>query len=431
MKTARTIISVLIFISVVGLALTIISKARDNQELKKDYAEINHFKYGLFSVQTWKTHLHEILLTEIDQFQLAPENERVIRKQMERQLSLLIDQMLIQIEKENTKTPGGFLKQSFIDSFIDVKQIKKGIPEYSRTILRELKSKKNQNELKGLIKTKIQDYVGRSFDVREEEDLKTGIIAKYSPSGKEAEARALIDKRVTQNQQLIRELSLYLIFLSVALFILEALNRDVTAQVQYLLMTATLLVLLSVGVTTPMIDMEAKIAELSFVLLDQPVTFKDQVIFFQSKSIVDVFWIMMRHPELEMRLVGILMICFSIIFPGLKTISSISYYYNFLGARKQKIVYFFAFKSGKWSMADVLIVAIFMSYIGLNGIINAQLLDIKTSSESVDIMTTNGTNLQPGFYIFLAYTLLAMLLSGFLKKSTKVESDNSTLFKGD
>ena len=36
------------------------------------------------------------------------------------------------------------------------------------------------------------------------------------------------------------------------------------------------------------------------------------------------------------------------------------------------MVRFFVLKSGKWSMADVMVVAIFMAYIGFNGIITSQ-----------------------------------------------------------
>ena len=51
-------------------------------------------------------------------------------------------------------------------------------------------------------------------------------------------------------------------------------------------------------------------------------------------------------------------------------------------------------------MADVLVVAIFMAYIGFNGIISNQLGKLSTQSEDVMVLATNGTSLQPGFYIF-------------------------------
>lgn len=166
----------------------------------------------------------------------------------------------------------------------------------------------------------------------------------------------------------------------------------------------------------PMIDMEAKIAHMSFVLFDHPITFNDQVLYFQSKSILDVFQIMITHKEIQMKLVGILVVGFSVIFPIIKMISSLAYYYNFKNSRKSKIIKFFVLKSGKWSMADVLVVAIFMAYIGFNGIINSQLGNISEfNAPDLEIISTNGTSLQPGYYLFLTYTLLAMFLSGFIR----------------
>lgn len=66
-------------------------------------------------------------------------------------------------------------------------------------------------------------------------------------------------------------------------------------------------------------------------------------------------------------------------------------------------------------MADVLVVAIFMAYIGFNGIINNQLDELKEFTTDVTMLTTNGTTLMPGLYIFMTYTILAMFLSGFIK----------------
>jgi hypothetical protein len=123
---------------------------------------------------------------------------------------------------------------------------------------------------------------------------------------------------------------------------------------------------------------------------------------------------MIRNKELQMKLVGILVVCFSIVFPTFKLLSSLAFYYDYCRARSYKIVNFFVMKSGKWSMADVLVVAIFMAYIGFNGIINSQLETLQDAAEGLNVLSTNGTNLQPGFYVFLTYVILALFLSGFL-----------------
>jgi hypothetical protein len=103
----------------------------------------------------------------------------------------------------------------------------------------------------------------------------------------------------------------------------------------------------------------------------------------------------------------------------------VGYYFNFKEARERGWVNFFVLRSGKWSMADVMVVAIFMSYIGFNGIITSQFGKLKNASEELVILTTNGTSLQPGYYIFLAYALLAMGLSVLIHRLTEKEKKAS------
>jgi hypothetical protein len=174
--------------------------------------------------------------------------------------------------------------------------------------------------------------------------------------------------------------------------------------------------LLLAGVTTPMIDMEAKISRMSFVLLGHSIHFEDQILYFQSKSILDVFRIMITHKDLSMKFVGVLLITFSIFFPLLKIVSSVGYYYNYRNARKNPVIGFFVLKSGKWSMADVMVIAIFMSYIGFNGIISNQFDQLRSAARELEIVTTDGTRLQPGYFLFVTYTLLALFLSEFLTR---------------
>jgi predicted Co/Zn/Cd cation transporter (cation efflux family) len=174
--------------------------------------------------------------------------------------------------------------------------------------------------------------------------------------------------------------------------------------------------LLISGVTTPMIDLEAKIDRMSFVLMGHPLHFENQVLYFQTKSILDVFWIMITHQDIQMKFVGVLLITFSIVFPLLKIVSSLGYYYNYRRARENPVVEFFVLKSGKWSMADVMVVAIFMAYIGFNGIITNQFDQLSPSGKDLELLTTNATSLQPGYYLFVTYTLLALFFSGFLSR---------------
>jgi hypothetical protein len=414
MKHLKLIFSLLLFLGVAYLGTQIIITSKQNQVYKHHYAEINHFKYGLFSVDTWKEKLTYIISEEIEELSLTRGNEKQIKQHLQVQLGILIDKMVEKMKKENYKTTEGWLKQGFIDSFINVPEIKKGIPEYADAIWKEMSSPKSEKQIKGMLKKKVEGFITETFDVKDD-SMKNRIIASLKVADEEA-AKQKLSYLMSQNYHNVARWVIIMIALACLLFIMEAFDKKPLRQSQYFLLTLTLLVLLAVGVSTPMIDMEAKISDLKFMLFGHEVEFQNQVLYFQTKSILDVFWVMITHEQIQMKFVGILMVCFSVVFPVFKILSSLAYYYDYCGARKYKVVQFFVLKSGKWSMADVMVVAVFMAYIGFNGIINSQLKDLSSSGgQDLDLITTNGTNLQPGYYVFLSYTILAMFLAGFLK----------------
>jgi uncharacterized membrane-anchored protein len=230
----------------------------------------------------------------------------------------------------------------------------------------------------------------------------------------------LISEVEHKHEQIIRE-AFSLVVLAVAIFVLSGFSKQVLPRSRYLALIAILVILLFCGVTTPTIDMEARISQMSFMLLGHPVHFENQVLYFQSKSILDVFRIMINYEQVQMKLVGFLLITFSIIFPLLKIASTLGFYFDFHHARRNPLIKFFVLHSGKWSMADVMVVAIFMAYIGFDGIIANQLENLNSVSEEMVLLTTNGTSLQPGYYLFLSYTLLALYLSELLTKKHHAE----------
>jgi Paraquat-inducible protein A len=180
-------------------------------------------------------------------------------------------------------------------------------------------------------------------------------------------------------------------------------------------------IVLFVGLTTPMIEIDARIKEMSFLLIGERISFHDQVIFFQSKSIVDVVRILIETGKYDSALVGILILIFSIVFPVGKLLATKFYLLGNERWRNNKVIQFFAFKSGKWSMADVKVVAIFMAYIGFKGILDSQMASLNLKTDSLASISTNETTLQPGFILFLAFVLFGLILSVILQKITAAE----------
>ncbi len=398
----------MIVIASVILCQQIISNSIFNQKNKNDYAELNHVKYGLFNVEEWKRQISVILAEEIDKLYLSKTDEREIRKHVEVLLNTLIDKV------EQKMREGGGLKQSLIDIFINPEDLKKDIPEYTDAVMHELTKSKTSGQIKAMLKKWLKHYLDQTVDTRNASQL--GRILLRTGSKDIESARTRLNKEISAGQDMIRKEAILLILLQVVLFALSGFSRRPLTPARFALIILSLVLLLTAGVTTPMIDLEAKVSHMSFELMGHPVHFEDQVLYFRSKSVLDVFRVLISYKDLQMKFVGVLLITFSIFFPLFKIASSLGYYYNYHRSRENPFIRFFVLKSGKWSMADVMVVAIFMAYIGMNGIITSQLDQVSSASRDLEILTTNGTSLQPGYYLFLTYTLLALFLPGLLTR---------------
>ena len=181
-------------------------------------------------------------------------------------------------------------------------------------------------------------------------------------------------------------------------------------------------ILLAVGLTASMIEVDARIKSLDFVLLGQHVVFKNQVLFFQSKSILDVVEVLVKQPAVDSILVGVLILVFSILFPIMKLTSTGIHLLSRRKIAENRVVKYFAFQSGKWSMADVIVIAILMVYIGLNGLLETQLANLNIKTDFLTIITTNNTALQPGYIVFISFVLYGLILSTILKFITPYDS---------
>lgn len=77
-------------------------------------------------------------------------------------------------------------------------------------------------------------------------------------------------------------------------------------------------------------------------------------------------------------------------------------------------------------MADVMVIAIFMAYIGFSGILNEQLNHLGGLSNSVEMLTTNQTELQTGFFLFTAFVVMSLLIAHKMQYQFKTSESPAT-----
>jgi len=391
--------------------------------IKRDYSTLNNITNGLLSVNAWRDHLIRVVTNRIDDFELTRQQEDSLKSEVASVLHAIINKAGDLVDKKQ-KTIKGKLKKFAIKAFVKEDKLHAQVPVFAETIVAELKKPKNKEKLKFLLKSKLENFGSITYDSASDIKRSEAILIKYQVADVQSfneQSEELLGTLQQQNYFYTwLMLGILLVFL-VLWWLLR--NQAATHTPLFTISVLLALVLLIVGLTAPMIEIDARIKEMSFLLIGEKILFKDQVIFFQSKSIVDVVRILIETRKFDSAMVGILILVFSIVFPVAKLLSTKAYLLGNDRLRQNKFIQFFAFKSGKWSMADVNVVAIFMAYIGFKGILDSQLEDLNRQSESLASISTNHTSLQPGFILFLAYVVFGLILSVILQRISLVQKE--------
>jgi len=394
------------------------------EQIKHDYSRVNNITYGLFSVQQWKDKVADIVHHQVSGLKITRKQKKVLQGEVEQVLLALIDKAEALVNKPK-KTISGKIQKFAIKNFVNSDSIRAEVPNFAKKIIAEIDNPKNKKQLGRMA-------LGEFNEIAKEESQDTAFIANNAIMKKIYNRYGVSDnqqlnQKLTGSLNSIRQQTYYYCFgmLGCVIIVLSfwwllRKRRDLHTTL-FIMSLLFAFMLLAVGLTASMIEVDARIRSLDFVLLGEHVVFNDQVLFFQSKSIMDVVRVLISQSAIDSVLVGVLILAFSILFPVVKLSST---GIHLLGGKKwaeNGIVKYFAFQSGKWSMADVIVIAILMAYIGLNGLLENQLRALNINNDSLTILTTNNTALQPGYIVFICFVLYGLILSTILKSITPHE----------
>jgi len=418
----RTLAGTGLLIAAVILTIQMIRMSGTVQEQKIDLAEINHVRHGLLNADAWRDQVTLILGKRIVEFDLSPENREELKEGLERIMYNLLDD-LEEIIEDRTSGQFAGMKKWIAGMVLDVDQLRDSVPSYAGQVLDEINRPSTKRGIQEYLTDKLEDLSDATYSM-DSTAIVEAILSKYEAPGRN-EVRELLVPGIRNLENEINLRVMLIILFVVLVFLMYAFNGSGLDRTRTPLLVLSSLTLLAGGIITPMIDLEARIDLLQFSLIGEQVVFRDNIIFFQTKSITDIVEILIRDGAIEMIFVGILIFTFSIVFPLTKLICSLLFSMDLNGLNQNRFIRFFVIKSGKWSMADVMVVAIFMAYIGFNGIVGNQLDMLRESSDTVEIFTTNGTRLLGGFYLFLTFVLSSLVLSEMITRTKKHTSDDS------
>lgn len=396
---------------------------RQKIEVKNDLIELSKIKYGLFNVDEWKNILVQVISSKVEEFNLDDVNKAAMRRKISGFLTTTINEMETRYYEQKSKSLVGILQGGVASITGTFEQLKKDIPIFTEQILDFLDEKENREAIRQYLIDQLNEYADETFS---ETDYSTvDVIVKKYGAGDRDETSRLLGKRLTEIDT-ANELNKSIISSIAMLLMLLLLTVKSTSNTALFLSLSTSLLYLLLGILLPMIEIDARISSMSFTILGQPVAFTDQVLYYKSKSILEVVELMMLQGDLKLIAVGTLVLAFSVLFPVTKLICSASYIQS-PAMRSNRLITAIVMKSGKWSMADVMVIVIFMAYLGFDGIISEQLQTMESLSTTVDLLTTNQSNLLFGFFMFTAFVLMALLTSRRIEAFlVKIKADNTT-----
>jgi hypothetical protein len=380
------------------------------QQHKNDLIELSNVEYGLLNVDTWENLLADIIVNKLEDFDSNETGGEEMKKNVSSLLKTLIDDYEKTVEKKNSGGLFASVKNSLYASAFD--GIRDDIPALTDKVMAFLDVKNNKGGIKEYIVLLLKKYSEGTFERTDYSKVDT-IVEKYEGENSDATVSILHQKLEEENSE--NQIYKGLLLISFLGFIIVFFFSKNITKVDYFLGILFSFLLLFLGITLPMIEIDARISEISFSFLEETISFKDQVLFYKSKSIYEVVTLMMAQKTISLIAVGTLIFLFSVLFPITKLISSLLYLIS-KKLKENKLIQFFIFKTGKWSMADVFVIAIMMAFIGFEGIVNDQLSQLKTISESVDILTTNNSSVLFGFFSFTAFVIVSIAISHRIHK---------------
>ncbi|MES2810626.1 MAG: paraquat-inducible protein A [Bacteroidota bacterium] len=395
------------------------------ETIKFDHSEANHIAYGLLSVDQWRDEVAGIVNNQVRNLKFTPKQKRLMQTEVEEVLYALVDKAEALIDKK-PKSLGGKIRKLAVKTFVKTDNIRAQVPAFAKSMIAKVDNKKQKGKLSNLAMDKFDDLqTSKSIDstLQLNRAVFNKMYQKYQVGSKEALNkkldRLLHDIRIDMYTYCFGMLACILVVLSLWWFLR---NRTELRATLFILSLLFAFILLAVGLSASMIEVDCRIKTLDFVLLGEHVIFKDQVLFYESKSILGVVKVLIEQPAADSIAVGVLILIFSILFPIAKLSSTGIHLLSKRSIAENRMVKYFAFQSGKWSMADVIVIAILMTYIGLNGLLDSQLAALNINSQELTVITTNNTALQPGYIIFISFVLYGLILSTILKYISKYDT---------
>lgn len=175
------------------------------------------------------------------------------------------------------------------------------------------------------------------------------------------------------------------------------------------LLNVSILALLVPGILVPMMKLKAFIEPFEVSVGGISLYFDQQLLMYQNKSVGDLASLLIETGQPPLLALAAGMTLFCVLIPVSKCLAAIVLLLRSTGSRPtHPALHWLAIESGKWSMADVFVVALIMAFIGMDQLIASHTDAMNTLfTEAQFVQAASASELGMGFYFFLSFVVLS------------------------
>ncbi|MEJ0080337.1 MAG: hypothetical protein WDM78_05115 [Puia sp.] len=242
------------------------------------------FPLGLLSVDEWRDNIVAAAKAQIKNFKLTPEQNQDLKKEIEQILHAVINKAISSIQKPQ-KNIGKKIEKMAFNALVNEKKLHQEVPGYAQKIINEINKPSSYSRLKNIALTELDSLGSQTYDSskKAEKTLMDSIFGKYAVADKESfEKQTVAELAQIRKQTYTWALGMLTGVLLILITWWLVRNRPDIHAPLYAMSIVSALILLVVGLTSTMIQIDARIATMDFHLLGQDVNFKNQVLFFSK-----------------------------------------------------------------------------------------------------------------------------------------------------
>jgi hypothetical protein len=377
--------------------------------MRTDLAEITNVRYGILSADQWRDLIGPMLNAQVDKLDLKGQSKS-LRPMVERSLYALLDNIKAQMSSPNAKASGmpGGIGGMFANKMIE--SLRPHVPEYTDVVMAQLAKPQTQKGFRDSIRDVLANAVANTFGNTDMTSY-NAILSHYGCSSGAACEETLGGKISEADTKLNRYYLTVLACAALGFILLMAGRKTLSRGVVVVLMLFCIAMLVG-GVLSPMLEVEVRVTKIDATLLGTPIEFRDQSLYYRSKTVFEVFQTLIHMGRPEMTVVGVLVILFSVVFPTMKMLALGASLFRPALLRTNRFVKLLAFELSKWSMADVMVLAIFMSFVAFNGVIGSAFDGLRAVPNVQQVLIpTDASKILPGYYLFIGFCVASIVLS--------------------